>query len=172
MLKYHNPELCNNCSKKPIPSHHSAAEIAANGPCPKHAHAHTLEKTNLKPRTKTKTVEEEEPDSAGLRQVLTVLEDEFRKLKIQYHHLVADYERIAEGMTKQSIPEADGSKNLKAIGDELRLVIQQMETKVYSFKSRVTKLLSFATLSLNLLFTRKHTAKPKHRKKLNLDVIN
>jgi hypothetical protein len=35
-------------------------------------------------------------------------------------------------MTKRAITETDGSKSLKAIGDELRIVIQNMETKVNS----------------------------------------
>ena len=48
----------------------------------------------------------------------------------QYNQLVADYEKIAKSMTSRVISEATGAKDLKAIGDELRLVIQNMEIKV------------------------------------------
>jgi hypothetical protein len=43
---------------------------------------------------------------------------------------VAEYERVAESMTNNTISEQNGSKTLKAIGDELRVVIQDMESKV------------------------------------------
>eukprot|EP00842_Homolaphlyctis_polyrhiza_P005345 jgi/Hompol1/5811/HPOL_000728-RA len=65
----------------------------------------------------------------NLRHVLGVLEDEFRELKALYNELVSEYEKIVESTTSRPAPDVAGQKTLKAIGDELRLVIQNMETK-------------------------------------------
>ncbi|KAJ8323158.1 Centrosomal protein cep57L1 [Batrachochytrium dendrobatidis] len=83
--------------------------------------------------------------SAGtenLHHVLGILEEEFRTLKGEYNHLVSEYEKAVDSTSRigdivrdhdMSISNMNGDqnskKNLKAIGDELRLVIQNMETK-------------------------------------------
>ncbi|KAI8911124.1 hypothetical protein EDD86DRAFT_204452, partial [Gorgonomyces haynaldii] len=116
MLKNHNADLCQACSSKKKGLKHDAS-------CKKE------DRKDEKREQKKETSEEPQKDSEGLRGILSVLEDEFRKLKVQYHTLVAEYERVAESMTKRSISESDGNKSLKQIGDSLRLVIQNMETK-------------------------------------------
>ncbi|KAJ3285948.1 hypothetical protein HK104_009240 [Borealophlyctis nickersoniae] len=68
--------------------------------------------------------------SENLRQVLTVLEGEFDELKKHYHDLVEQYERMADDAGRGRLQAKGGdSKQLRAIGDQLRDVIRDMETK-------------------------------------------
>ncbi|KAH6587207.1 hypothetical protein BASA50_001340 [Batrachochytrium salamandrivorans] len=78
-------------------------------------------------------------DTGNFRHVLSVLSDDFRALKEEYNSLVLEYDKAVNstrctgaaraGRTEYPVGNSSGTKSLKSIGDELRLVIQNMETK-------------------------------------------
>lgn len=142
MLKSHNPGLCSICSKRhPTASHEEHTQQSTRRVHvvePKATRKHFVHPANKKQDIYDEIeVAFESPLSAGvgpsgtenLRNALGALEEEFRDLKNNYNLLVSDYERIAESTTSYLPGEISNARPLKAIGDELRLVIQQMETK-------------------------------------------
>ncbi|KAJ3323373.1 hypothetical protein HDV06_001893 [Boothiomyces sp. JEL0866] len=151
MLKSHNPDLCSVCSKR-APSTISSRQREPSA----HKPVHVLDSPELlssKSRRKSSseapappkpkssdilgipTSDQELKDEISstredsLLHVLGILEQEFKESKSQYDSLVKQYETIADSMTEKTISESSGSKTLKAIGDDLRLIIQNMETK-------------------------------------------
>lgn len=158
LLKAHNPALCTICSKRKAgPASHSGTchkrDPSRGRPVhvldPDHRHGpagSSKGKSKVHKRGEYQQDVSEDwnghegtelgiqlSETQSLKQALAVLEQEFGDLKIQYHSLVSEYEKVAESITSKTISEAAGSKTLKFIGDELKLVIQNMETKVDAF---------------------------------------
>ncbi|KAJ3274401.1 hypothetical protein HDV01_003005 [Terramyces sp. JEL0728] len=150
MLKSHNPDLCSVCSKRAPtlstrhrePSSHKPVHVLDSPELPTTKAKRKSHSEGAAP-TKSKsaevlgipTTDQELKDEISstredsLLHVLGILEQEFKESKSQYNSLVKQYETIAESMTEKTISESSGSKTLKAIGDDLRLIIQNMETK-------------------------------------------
>lgn len=145
--------MCSVCSKKHLPHekhihqpvegrHHHHLEVAEPQKRGKSRQASAplaSKKTIVNPSA---TAQDDNPSTESLHHILGVLEQEFRDSKQwaafetkcrTYNQLVKQYEMIAESMSSQAISESTGSSTLKAIGDDLRHVIQNMEAKVRDF---------------------------------------
>ncbi|KAJ3315008.1 hypothetical protein HDV04_004808 [Boothiomyces sp. JEL0838] len=188
MLKSHNPDLCSVCSKKaPQTQSHRHREPSTHRPVhvldsPELLSGKIRRKSNSEGPVKSKSAEilgiptsdqelKDEISSTredSLLHVLGVLEQEFKESKSQYHSLVKQYETIAESMTEKTISESSGSKTLKAIGDDLRLIIQNMETK----SDQITILRDIIANSMTRV-PKKPVEKPKKKapKRYTMDTI-
>ncbi|KAJ3109254.1 hypothetical protein HDU97_007748 [Phlyctochytrium planicorne] len=132
MLKNHNPALCTVCSKR---QHRSEGQQSAHRPTRKDdfvAKSKTMSSSrNPSPhqnrrqsRNRGQPKDELAPD--GLEQILQSLEFEYEDQKSSYNILMEEYESAA---ARPPEDRGESQKRLRSLGDQLRNMIQDMESK-------------------------------------------
>lgn len=99
LLKANKSDMCAVCSKRHPPNYHHKVAAKSN------------------------------PKSDSLTQILSSLELEWSESKKVYKTLVKEYETVSTSMANKRISEVSGATTLRAIGDDIRHMIQNIESK-------------------------------------------
>ncbi|KAI8837865.1 hypothetical protein BC829DRAFT_42139 [Chytridium lagenaria] len=148
MLKTHNPALCSVCSRRRQSKEASRESSKRRDASPQGRRSHREASGSTPPLTDEdefrgrlrddqallhfELAKEGAADGGteGLERILRFLESEQADYKSNYQHLVREYERLADlGSKNGGKGSHEEQRKLRQIGDELRNVIQDMDSK-------------------------------------------
>ena len=129
--------------------HHRIDEVARN--LAKEGYTETL-------NTKNKKTTDLLAESLKLKDVLQILEDEFEDMRHKYKELVTRYETITDESTRPNLNSSVKGKSLRQVGDALRDIIQEMDSKVIINLMWIVYFITFIITSgrANIYYKRHH----------------